>query len=196
LFGCCHRGRSSDGFLVSLWCTSLISQDETSTDPDCTSTEHQGSSNSLSVVDTTGSNDLHRLARPRAGLAFAELDHRWYQNGRGNIASVATALASLCADDVNTKIEALLDVFRVANHVHVQNAGFVEAVDDMLGWDTDGGDEELGAAVDDNSHELVEFAFCVIVAVLNLESTFQQSNWNSRKGLLTLSFGRYHQLVE
>jgi hypothetical protein len=40
----------------------------------------------------------------------------------------------------------------------------VESVDDMFRWDTDGGDEELSAAVDDDADELVELAFCVIVA--------------------------------
>jgi hypothetical protein len=40
----------------------------------------------------------------------------------------------------------------------------VESVDDMFRWDTDGGDEKFGTAVDDDADELVELAFCVIVA--------------------------------
>ena len=52
----------------------------------------------------------------------------------------------------------------VSNHVHVENARFVESVDDMLWGDANGGDEELGSAVDDDADELVELAFCVIVA--------------------------------
>ena len=35
----------------------------------------------------------------------------------------------------------------------------------MFRWDTDGRDEELGTAVDDDADELVELALCVIVAV-------------------------------
>jgi hypothetical protein len=38
----------------------------------------------------------------------------------------------------------------VADHVHVEDAGAVETVDDVLGRDADGGDEELGAGVDDD----------------------------------------------
>jgi hypothetical protein len=40
----------------------------------------------------------------------------------------------------------------------------VESVDDMFGGNTDGGDEELGTAVDNDADELIELAFCVIVA--------------------------------
>jgi hypothetical protein len=77
---------------------------------------------------------------------------------------VSTALASLGADDIDAEIQALLDVLGVSNHVHVENARFVESVDDVLGGNANGGDEELGPAVDDDADELVELAFCVIVA--------------------------------
>jgi hypothetical protein len=55
-------------------------------------------------------------------------------------------------------------MFGVANHVHVEDAGLVKSLDDMLGRDTDGRDEKLRARVDDDTHELIEFAFCVIIA--------------------------------
>jgi hypothetical protein len=41
----------------------------------------------------------------------------------------------------------------------------VELVDDGLGGHTDGGDEKLGALLDNNVHELVELTLCVVVAV-------------------------------
>jgi len=41
----------------------------------------------------------------------------------------------------------------------------VESVDDMLRGNTDGGNEEFSAAVDDNIYKLVELAFGIIVAV-------------------------------
>lgn len=44
----------------------------------------------------------------------------------------------------------------------------MEAVDDVLGWDTDGGDEESGLGVDYYADELVELALCVVVAVVLL----------------------------
>lgn len=46
----------------------------------------------------------------------------------------------------------------------------MEAFDDMLGWDADGGDEELGAAVDDDIHKFVELALSIIVAALIIVS--------------------------
>ena len=66
---------SSDSLLVSLWGTSLISQDEAGTDPNGGSTEHKSSSNSLSIVNTTSCDYLNRCAGHRAGLALDEIDH-------------------------------------------------------------------------------------------------------------------------
>jgi hypothetical protein len=91
---------------------------------------------------------------------------------------VSTSLSTLCANYINTKIEAFPDVLRVADHVHVKYAGFVETIDDMLRWHADGGDEQLGAAIDDDAHKLVEFALSIIVAVLIALSALAQLNCN------------------
>jgi hypothetical protein len=104
------------------------------------------------------------LASHRASLSLDEVYNSGDQNSGRNITSVSTALASLGADDINAEIQALLNVLGMSNHVHVENACFVESVDDMFRWDTNGGDEELGTAVDDDADELVELAFCVIIA--------------------------------
>ncbi len=65
---------------------------------------------------------------------------------------MAAAFAALGADHVGADVEAFFDVFGVAYHVHIEDAGFVEAVDDCFWGDADGGDEERGAGVYDNSH--------------------------------------------
>lgn len=44
----------------------------------------------------------------------------------------------------------------------------MDAVDDVLWWDTDGGDEEGGLLLDDDVDELVELALGVVVAVMIL----------------------------
>ena len=75
-----------------------------------------------------------------------------------------TSLSALGADNVRADVDALLNVLRVSNHVHIQDAILVQSVDNGLGWDTDGGDEELGATIDDDANELVELALCVVVA--------------------------------
>lgn len=76
---------------------------------------------------------------------------------------MTATLSSLCADEVDTEIEALLDVLGVADHVHVENAVLVKLVNDSLGWDTDSGNEELSTGVDDNVNELVKLSLGVVV---------------------------------
>ena len=77
---------------------------------------------------------------------------------------MTTTFTSLCADDVYAAFKALRDVLWMANHVHVEDAVFVQLVDNILGRDTDSGDEEFGAGTDDDIDEFVEFALGVIVA--------------------------------
>ena len=76
-----------------------------------------------------------------------------------------TTFASLCANEIASKVEALLDVLGVANHVHVEDTSRVQSVDNMLWWDTDCRDEEFGARVDDDAYEFVELALRIVVAV-------------------------------
>lgn len=60
---------------------------------------------------------------------------------------MAASFAALGADHVDAYVEAFLDVLRVPDHVHVENAGFVEALDDVDWGHADGGDEEFGAGI-------------------------------------------------
>jgi hypothetical protein len=110
---------SSDGLLVSLWRTSLISQDEAGTDPDGAGAQHKSCSNRLSIEDTTSSNNLHWLASHWAGLAFNEIYNSRDQNSCGNIASMSTSLTTLSTDNVHAEIEALLNMLGVSDHIHV-----------------------------------------------------------------------------
>ena len=57
-------------------------------------------------------------------------------------------------------------MLRGADHVHDEDAGFVEALD-YMGWgDADGGDEDLCAGVDGYGDEVVELAVGVVVICL------------------------------
>jgi len=78
---------------------------------------------------------------------------------------VTTTLTSLSADDINSKCKALLYMLWVADHVHVENSGFVELVDNGLGGNTDGGDEELSTRLNDNVYKIVELSLGVVVAI-------------------------------
>ena len=158
------KAGSADGLLVSLGCTSLLSEDEAGSDPDGGGTESKSSCNGLSVVDTASGNDLNVLASHWGLLALAKLDNGWDENGGWGISGVSTSLATLGADHINTEVEALLNMLWVSDHVHVEDTVRVELVDNSLWWDTDGGNEKLSAGLDNNIDELVELALGVIVA--------------------------------
>lgn len=55
-------------------------------------------------------------------------------------------------------------VFRVADHVGADDFGRVEFLDDVRGWDADGGDEERGFFFDDDVDQGVQLAVGVVVA--------------------------------
>ena len=42
-----------------------------------------------------------------------------------NVQTVPESIIALSADDINTKIKTLLNMFGVPNHVHVENTSFV-----------------------------------------------------------------------
>lgn len=63
---------------------------------------------------------------------------------------MASALATLSADEVDAEIETFLDVFRVPNHVHVQHARLVQLFDNVLRRHADGTYKEFRAGLDDD----------------------------------------------
>lgn len=154
----------ADGVLVGLGGTGLIGEDEAGTDPDGAGAHHQRGGEELTVVDTAGGDNLDGTARQGALGLLALLDDRGDEDGSGDVTGVATTLTALGADDVDAELEALLDVLNVADHVHVVDAGLVDALNDVLGGHTDGRDEELAARVDDDVDELIELALGVVVA--------------------------------
>jgi hypothetical protein len=144
--------------------TGLFGQHEAGADPDGAGAEHEGRRQGLAVEDAAGGDDLDGLPRHRARLSLDELDYGGDEDGGGHVARVAAALAALGADDVDAELEALLDMLRVADHVHVQDAVRVQLVDDRLGGHADGGHEQLGAGLDDDVNQLAQLALGVVVA--------------------------------
>ena len=88
---------------------------------------------------------------------------------------MTASFAALGAYHIGADVETFLDVFGVPDHVHVENAGFMEALDDVNWGDADSGYEQLGAGVDDDGDEIVKFAFCVVVATGFIVSAWWQS---------------------
>lgn len=115
-------------------------------------------------MDTTSGDDLDGTTGQRRLGLVADLNNGGDEDSGRDVAGVATTLTTLSADDVDTKVDALLDVLDVADHVHVDDAGSVELVDDGLGGHTDGGNEELAAGLDDDVDELVKLALGVVIA--------------------------------
>jgi hypothetical protein len=158
------KASGTDSLLVSLGSTGLISQDEAGTNPDSGSAKHKRGSNGVTVVQTTGSDDLDGLASQRTLVALDQLGNSGNKNSGRNVASVATSLATLSTDDIDADLEALLDVLGVTDHVHGENTGTVQTIDDVLGGNADGGDEELRALLDDNIDKLVKLTLGVVIA--------------------------------
>lgn len=156
---------SADSLLVGNGGTGLIGQNEAGTDPDGGGTEHESSGDGVAVEQTTSGDDLDGLAGQRALAALDQLGDGGDEDGGGDVTGVTATLTTLGADDIDTDVESLLDVLGVADHVHAEDAGTVEPLDDSLGGNTDGRDEELSTALDDDIDELVELALGVVVAV-------------------------------
>ena len=164
------KASSADGLLVSLRCTSLLSENETGSDPDGGGTKSKSSGNGLSVVYTASGNDLDVLASHWGLLALAELNNGWDENGGWSVSSVSTSLATLGADHINTEVEALLNMLWVSDHVHVEDTVGMELVDNSLWWHTNGGNKKLSTGLDNNIDELIELALGVIIATKRVSS--------------------------
>lgn len=150
--------------MVGFRSTGLLGQDETGTNPDGGSSESKGSSERLAVEQTTSSNNLDRLTGHGALPALDQLGNSRDKNGGGDVTGVTTAFTTLSANDIGTGIKGLVDMLGVTNHVHVENAGFVELLDNGLGGDTDGADEKLSTALDNNVDEFIKLSLGVVVA--------------------------------
>lgn len=123
-------------------------------------------------MNTTSGDDLDGTASNWALGLTALLNDGRDEDCRGYVTSVATSLAALGADNVDAEVEALLDVLNVTDHVHVEDAVLVELINDGLGRNADGGNEELAAGLDDDVNELVKLALGVIVAVISVSVLF------------------------
>jgi len=154
---------STDSLLVSFRCTSLLRKDKPGTHPYGRGAHYEGSSKGLAAEDATRCDDLDLLASEWRLVPLDELDNRGDEDGRRNVTSVTTTLTTLCTDDVNAGLDALLDVLGVADHVHVGDAVGVKLIYDGLRGDADGGDEKFCTRLDDDVDELVQLAFGVVV---------------------------------
>ena len=139
----------ADGFLVRLGGTGLLGEDETGADPDSAGAERHGGCQTLAVEETASGHDLDVVSQT-ALLALAHGCDGGDKDGSGHVAGVAATLATLGTDEVGTEGKALGHVLGVADHVHIEDTGLVEAVDDGFGGNTDGRHEEASTGVNDD----------------------------------------------
>jgi hypothetical protein len=98
---------------------------------------------------------------------------------------MATAFAALCANDVGTGGERLLDVLGRTNHVHVGDAGGVELVDGPARGHAHGRDEEFGARLNDNVNQLGQLAFSIIaVGLARTAANLRQKQIDAKRRVL------------
>lgn len=74
------------------------------------------------------------------------------------------SLATLSTNHVDTYLEAFGDMLWMPDHVHVENARFMDSFNDMLWGYTDSGDKQLGSTFNYYVDKFIKFAFGVIVA--------------------------------
>jgi len=132
-----------DQFLVDLGGTGLLGGDETCANPDGLSTVHQVGSQTTTIIDGTGGDNIDWATSQWALVALDGIDTGGDEYGSGNITGVSSTLASLGADNVNTLSKGLGDMLGVANHIHDEDASIVKLVNDLLGRNTDSADEKL-----------------------------------------------------
>ncbi|KAI3485919.1 hypothetical protein L1887_50573 [Cichorium endivia] len=154
--------RLEHGLLVRLGSAGLLGGDESGADPDTVGAVAERSSETAAVVNTAGSHGDDGLAGQRALAAAADVDDAGCNDGEGNVTSVSTTLATLEDDHVDTGLEDLGGVLGVTNDTGHHDLGIVQLFDDLDRGHTDGGNEELGARLNDNVDELGELAVCVV----------------------------------
>ena len=133
----------ADGFLVRGRRAGFFAQDEACPDPDRRGAEHECRSDGLAVIQAACGYALHGFPGQGGFGLCAHLRYRGDEDCRWHVTGVTSSFAALCAYKVCADIETSLDVFRVTDHVHVEDACFVQTVHDMLWRDSDGRHEEL-----------------------------------------------------
>jgi hypothetical protein len=171
---------------VSFRGTSLVTQNEACSNPHGGCTEHKSSSNRLAAEETTGSNNLHGLASEWALMALDQLGNGRDQDGGWDITSMTTTLTTLGADNIGTKVEALLDVLGVSDHVHVEDTVLVKLLHDGARRNTDSADKQSGATFNNNINERIELSVRVIMAVKK-----EKTNQSLKTSFLSAANGAY-----
>jgi len=159
---------ADDLLLVLLGAARLHSGHEARSNPDAAGALHQAGGQTPSVGDAAcGNHEGVLLAAQELGLVLPRHVHDGRdQDAVGDVARVSATLTALRAHHVDTQLQSLDGMLGVSDHVHDQNAGVMQPVDDALGRDAHGGHKQLGARLDGDVDQLVQLAVGVVVVGL------------------------------
>merc|ERR1712028_91312 len=97
------------------------------------------------------------------------------------------ALSTLCANDVTTDVQALLDVLWRTNHVHDWDTSRVQLVDHFLWGDADSRHEQSGLRLNDDVNQLGQVALGVVFVGLACSSAdFGEQQVNAKRCILVV----------
>lgn len=148
-------------------CPGLLRRNESCPDPHSAGSHGERQRETTAIKDPTGADDDDWFASERGLLAAAGVDRFGEEDTRRRVTRVTTALATLRADQIDAGLEGLGDVLDGPDHVHHEDAGPMESLDDVFGWDPNGTNEELRLLLDNDVNKQVEVAFGVIVVCLS-----------------------------
>jgi hypothetical protein len=118
----------------------------------------------LAIVHPARCNQRDLTTGEGTDLASEKLCHGGDQDNGRDVASVASSLAPLRADKIRSDFNSFESVLRVSDHVHVEDAALVQTVGCPFRGDTNGADEQFGAAFDDDLDKLAELPVGVVIA--------------------------------
>jgi hypothetical protein len=147
---------------VHLGSTGFDGSDKASTNPDTLRAPGKIGGKAPSIEDSTSTNNIDGLAGERGSTAFNSVNGGRDEDARRNVASMPSSLAGLSADEVDTDLKGFERVFGVANHIHNEDAGFMELIDGPLWGNADGGDEEGGTLFDNDLDQFRKLPLGVI----------------------------------
>lgn len=147
---------------MHLGSTSFDGSNKASTNPDTLRAPGEIGGKAPSIEDSTSTDNIDGLAGERGSTALNSINGGRDENARRYVASMPSSLTSLGTDEVDTDLKGLERVFGMANHIHDEDAGFMELIDGPLWGNTDGGDEEGGPLFDNDLDQFWKLALGVI----------------------------------
>mmetsp|Transcript_133079 Transcript_133079/g.332192 ORF Transcript_133079/g.332192 Transcript_133079/m.332192 type:complete len:288 (+) Transcript_133079:268-1131(+) len=163
--------RLDNVFLVPFGRSAFHRRHKSCAHPHGISSKRERHGQTSAIIDATGGNHWHRLTCQRRHPTLAQINNHWNQNARCHFPCMATALTSLCTNNVNAGCKCLLNMVWRSNHVHDRNASCMQLVDHVFWGHAHCTHEELCAHLNGDVNQLGQVALCVIIICLARPTT-------------------------